>query len=204
MSTLTASRAMADSHRRKAEASRQVKARQDAERARAKELEATRLEIEQADSSATRARIREVIAGEEADQVEEVERGPVRLLARDGLLWLVAKRRINVAQRMAAEHYRGHYAILFASHIRSCLADTIGGGASPLVQTKAITRDLIERAREKGLSGDQALIWLVDEVCGKGSTLRELARDDKHAALALEIELRVALRLLARHYGYAT
>lgn len=164
-----------------------------------------RIEAERAEANETRAHIRAVVDREPADEVEAVDRGPTRLLARDGLLWLVAKKRITAAQRMAAERYRTIYAVLFASPIRSCIADTIGSApGDALTVAKANARQALDRARKIALADDLTMIRLVDEVAGKGSTIRDLAGGDKHRADTLEVELKVALRLLARHFGFAT
>lgn len=180
-----------------------------AEVLRVRQAEAERLqaqiEAERAEASDTRAHIRAVIDREPADEVEAVERGPTRLLARDGLLWLVARNRISTAQRMAGERYRAIYAVLFASPVRSCIADTIGSSpGDALTVAKANARQALDRARKIALAGDLALIRLVDEVAGKGSTIRDLAGGDRHRADGLEVELKVALRLLAKHFGFAT
>ena len=177
-----------------------------------------RLDAEKAEREATRAHInatigREVWAaivnGEDQNSetlVAEVERGPTKLLVRDGLLWLVEKRRINAAQRMAGERYRSDYAAIHETGFKSCLNDSPGARfvSTELLPTlqHASARESLNLARRHGLVNDNTLIWLADEVAGKGTTLREIAAGDKHRAADLETELGVALRLLARHYGY--
>jgi len=173
-----------------------------------------RLDAEKAERDATREHVKSVIAKQVwdtvlngSDQTEgtlivEVERGPTRLLARDGLAWLVAKGKLNAAQRMAGERYRGHYELIHSGGLKSCISDTIGGG-DPSAAIAAARRHLDE-ARRKGLVSDNTLIWLCDEVAGKGTTLRDIAAGDKHRAAELETEFSVALRLLARHYGFAS
>jgi hypothetical protein len=179
-----------------------------------------RLDAEKAEREATREHVKSVIAKQVwdtvlngSDQTEgtlivEVERGPTRLLARDGLAWLVAKGKLNAAQRMAGERYRVDFEALHGGSLRSCLNDTPGGRFAsteilPPLQF-ATAREALDRARRHGLASDNTLIWLCDEVAGKGATLRDIAAGDKHRAAALEIELSVALRLLARHYGFAS
>lgn len=177
-----------------------------------------RLDAEKAEREATREHVKSVIAKQvwdtvlngsdqtEGTLVTEVERGPTKLLVRDGLLWLVEKRRINAAQRMAGERYRSDYADLHHGGMKSCLDDTPGARfvSTELLPTlqHASARESLNLARRKGLVNDNTLIWLADEVAGKGTTLREIAAGDKHRAADLETELGVALRLLARHYGY--
>lgn len=190
--TLAANHAQKAAHRAKVEEAQKLAAEIAAEqRARADE-----------EGRAVRAHIRAVTATQPADEVIAVDNGPTRLLARDGLAWLVAKGKLNAAQRTAGERYRGHYELIHSGGLRSCIADTIGGG-DPSAAIAAARRHLDE-ARRKGLVSDNTLIWLADEVAGKGTTLRELAAGDQKRSEALEAELLVALRFLARHYGFAS
>ena len=190
--TLAANHAQKAAHRAKVEEAQKLAAEIAAEqRSRADE-----------EGRAVRAHIRAVTATQPPDEVIAVDNGPTRLLARDGLAWLVAKGRLNAAQRMAGERYRGHYELIHSGGLRSCIADTIGGG-DPSAAIAAARRHLDE-ARRKGLVSDNTLIWLADEVAGKGTTLRELAAGDQKRSEALEAELLVALRFLARHYGFAS
>ena len=221
MTRLTATAKILAALTRKTEERAKIRARQEAEReARriADEADAVRRELDAQERAATRAHItatvgrevwQAVINGEDHNSeilVTEVERGPTKLLVRDGLLWLVEKRRINAAQRMAGERYRSDYADLHHGGMKSCLDDTPGARfvSTELLPTlqHASARESLNLARRKGLVNDNTLIWLADEVAGKGTTLREIAAGDKHRAADLETELGVALRLLARHYGY--
>jgi hypothetical protein len=180
-----------------------------------------RLDAEKAEREATREHVKSVIAKQVwdtvlngSDQTEgtlivEVERGPTRLLARDGLAWLVAKGKLNAAQRMAGERYRGLYATIHGGGMRSCIGDTTGSSAifggedvPPLMHAQA--REALEHSRRKALASDNTLIWLCDEVAGKGTTLRDLAADDQKRSIAFEAEFLVALRFLAKHYGFAS
>lgn len=198
--TLAANHAQKAAHRAKVEEAQKLAAEIAAEqRARADE-----------EGRAVRAHIRFAKQREAPEDVEDVEQGPTNLLARDGLLWLVRKRRINLAQRNAAEDYRKFFTVIFAGGGRSCIGDSTGGnanthGADDLPPLRnAAAREQLDRARRVGLAGDERLIALVDAVAGRGETLRELAKGDKDAAAILETELRVALRFLARHWGYAS
>ena len=196
--TLAANHAQKAAHRAKVEEAQKLAAEIAAEqRARADE-----------EGRAVRAHIRAVTATQPPDEVIAVDNGPTRLLARDGLAWLVAKGKLNAAQRMAGERYRVDFEALHGGSLRSCLNDTPGGRFAsteilPPLQF-ATAREALDRARRHGLASDNVLIWLCDEVAGKGATLRDIAAGDKHRAAALEIELSVALRLLARHYGFAS
>ena len=129
--------------------------------------------------------------------------GEVRLLGRDGLLWLKSKKRMTGAPLLAAEMYRKHHTTVHSGDVRIARPDRIGGGAagdfSP-AQAKVDAIKAIRDAHEIGLSRDGGLILVVEAVCGRGETLMDLANGDKHAAARLEAELQVACRLLARHF----
>ena len=179
-----------------------LKAKADAAKKLADEIQAEHKARADEEARGVRAHIRAVASREAPAEVVEVDGGPTRLLARDGLAWLVAKGRLNAAQRMAGERYRGHFELIHSGGLKSCIADTIGGG-DPSAAIAAARRHLDE-ARRKGLVSDNTLIWLCDEVAGKGTTLRELAAGDQKRSKTLEAELLVALRFLARHYGFAS
>ena len=189
-----------------------LKAKADAAKKLADEIQAEHKARADEEARGVRAHIRATIAREAPEEVDEADQGPVTLLARDGLNWLVKRKTkpLTMAQRMAGEEYRKHYLALYAAGGRSCIgeapsgnANTHGGDTLPPLRNAA-AREQLDRARVKGLAGDGALIWLVDEVCGKGSTLRDLAKGDQKTAESLEAELKVALRLLARHWGFAS
>lgn len=197
--TLAANHAQKAAHRAKVEEAQKLAAEIAAEqRARADE-----------EGRAVRAHIRAVTATQPPDEVIAVDNGPTRLLARDGLAWLVAKGKLNAAQRMAGERYRGLYATIHGGGMRSCIGDTTGSSAifggedvPPLMHAQA--REALEHSRRKALASDNTLIWLCDEVAGKGTTLRDLAADDQKRSIAFEAEFLVALRFLAKHYGFAS
>jgi hypothetical protein len=130
--------------------------------------------------------------------------GGVEVLSRDGLLWLVRRGRLNGSCKVAAERYRRDYGAAHMGGLGSALADP-ERGHTPFVgftaseaKTTAI-RDL-DDARLIGLGGDGALVRLMDEVAGRGATLRDLAKGDRHGADRLETEFLVACRLLAAFY----
>src|SRR5581483_7731580 len=154
-----------------------------------------------------RSGIRESVnlAKDRGELVEFVDRGPIRILNRDGLLWLIAKRRLGPALRDAAERYRSDYQIIHGGVLRSCLDDSRSGGAgAEAMEALRRARENLEGARVKGLARDGSMTWLMDEVAGKGSTLRDLAQGNQQDAAAYEVEFRIACRLLARHYGLST
>ena len=186
-----------------------LKAKADAAKKLADEIQAEHKARADEEARGVRAHIRAVASREAPAEVVEVDGGPTRLLARDGLAWLVAKGRLNAAQRMAGERYRGLYATIHGGGLRSCIGDTTGSSAifggediPPLMHAQA--REALEHSRRRALASDNTLIWLCDEVAGKGTTLRDLAADDQKRAIAFEAELLVALRFLAKHYGFAS
>ena len=130
----------------------------------------------------------------------------IQVVSRDGLAWLVRKGRLVGNAKVAAERYRNDYATAHGS-IASGLgqpepARRVFQGFSPSEAVHKAIWDLDE-ARKEALGSDQGLIALMDSVAGRGETLRDLAKGDKHQADRLETELLVACRLLARHYGAA-
>ena len=168
--------------------------------------EAVRLEQER-ERAEVREGLKETIriARERGEQVEMVDRGPVRIASRDGLLWLVSKGRLTHAQRTAAETYRADFSVIEGSRYRCGLELTLGGGRSGVgdAEIAESARRRLEDARRKALGGDSALIWVSDEIAGKGTTARELGGNRCDGALAIETEFKVACRLLAKHYGLA-
>jgi hypothetical protein len=164
---------------------------------------------ERAESLATSRGIAEqvALAHDRGEEVEEAQRGPVRVLTRDGLLWLIQKGRLNAAQRSAAERFRRDYAIVHLVGVGSCLGGD-GGAAATGSTDNAIVMKLeaarrLERVRKEALHRDERLVTIVDEVVGRGRTIRECAKGSKPLAEMLEAELCVALRLLAAWYGVA-
>lgn len=135
--------------------------------------------------------------------VEETPAG-VAVLSRDGMLWLVRQSRLTGSAKVAAERYRRDYGMAHMGGLGSALADpershTMFVGHTASAAKTAAIHDL-DDARMIGLGGDGALAWLMDEVAGRGSTVRDLARGDRHHADKLETEFLVACRLLAAFY----
>ncbi len=130
----------------------------------------------------------------------------VRILNRDGLLWLKAKKRLPAAELAALERYR----TLFDKVHSGPTADSTNAvergppkgssmsGEADLSRVEAIWT--LDQARE-AVAHDDALLWLLNEVAGKGATLRDLAKGDDREAARLETELRVAARMLAKRFG---
>lgn len=207
-STIRASEAMADALTQRQERRAAQLAQQ--------ELERQHRDREQAKREVARDRAKEVqrgindtvdtarAHGAEPGDIEQPANGPTRILNRDGLLWLIAKKRLNQAQRDAAERYRADFTIVEGGSLRSCIDDRIGGGGGLAVETITHARWRLKDAREIGLVRDPGFIGIMDAVAGLGTTLRELANSDAYKTTTLEVEFRIACRLLARHYGLAT
>jgi len=123
---------------------------------------------------------------------------------RDGLAWLVKKRRLNAAQAREAMLYRQGFRDAGEVTMRSCLDVGVGGGqavglpdATVLSMTQA-RRDLFV-ARYTVLRGQVDMLTVMDGVSGHGYTLRALAGGDHHRASELEVALKLALDMLVAY-----
>lgn len=127
------------------------------------------------------------------------------LSERDGLLWLVKKRRLSLPRLRAAQAYRELYrtAMTEDGALKSCL-EVAGGGGERVGMPGAAPISLLaaKRAlfliRHKVLGGQADMLSVMDGVCGAGRTLRELGKGDRGAG-ALEAVLMVALDLVHGH-----
>lgn len=132
---------------------------------------------------------------------------------RDGIEWLARKGRLTPRQRAAAEYARR---VIRAAEtadgasLKSCLDVSVGGGASGLTlrpaEASASAKRELFTMRWLWLGGQSDLLTVVDGVCGKGQTLRQLAGEEgadsskiMRRATVLEAVLKVALDLIARH-----
>jgi hypothetical protein len=121
---------------------------------------------------------------------------------KDGLEWLIKKKRIDRAQAAAAYRLR----LGFRDDgggvegVVSCLEIGGGGGSSDGVQHRlaAVTDARREYLLVIGqvLWGEPQMVAVVDGVCGRGYTLRYLAGQDRHRADELEAVLKAALSLV--------
>ena len=131
--------------------------------------------------------------------------GEVRVLSRDGMLWLKSKKRLTGAPLLAAEKYRATWSIVHGDEMRTSAYAEAGGAvrtdAFSLSQRKVEAIKALNDVHTQALLRDASLIRLVEAVCGRGDTLVELAQGDKHVAVRLEAELIVACRLLAKHFN---
>jgi hypothetical protein len=129
----------------------------------------------------------------------EEERGP----RRDGLLWLVEKRRLTKDRYRQALRYRAAFRDGGSVSLKSS-ADIGAGGGAPgprdhlggaMVSHTQAQRDLFVM-RWEVLKGQGDMLIVMDAVCGVGHSLRELTGGDWKRAGELEAALRVALDLL--------
>ena len=139
------------------------------------------------------------------EEQEGLGTGEVRVLSRDGLLWLKTKRRLTGGALMGAERYRSTWTIVHGDELRTSQHGDAGGAIRTAAfspsQRKVEAIKALGDVHRDALHRDAALIKLVEAVCGRGDTLMELAQGDKHVAVRLETELNVACRLLAKYYG---
>lgn len=126
---------------------------------------------------------------------------------RDGMLWLINRNRLNPSQVRQARDYRQDFRDAERSgvNLKSCLAMAEGGrgvrsGDGPtgqVLHNLAAQRALFVR-RFVILRGQADLLEVLDAVCGRGLTLRELAAGRTPQAMVLEKLLKVALDQLAQ------
>ena len=146
----------------------------------------------------------------EARGVETVRtaKGPA---TRDGFLWLAKKRRLTAPRFEAGIRFGQLYARARSDGLRSCInEEAVGGGGggepdSPLqarVRAAAALSGLRQHAaRAVGGEAGGRLFSLLEAVCGRGDTLRELAGGDDRRAAVTESELMTALDMAAVRFG---
>jgi hypothetical protein len=129
---------------------------------------------------------------------------------RDGFVWLALKGRLTRNRYDAGQRYSTLYAKARSDSIRSALNDDVGGapGDGP---TDARLRAVFELDaanlhiyRAMGEEQGRRLVNLLENVCGRGETLREIAGGDDRKALALEVDLMTALDMEAVHFRLAS
>lgn len=119
---------------------------------------------------------------------------------RDGLEWLVSKRRISEAQFAEGMRYRALFRDGGPVSMRSCLDMGAGGGAAgpkgyadDVVVASTAARQELDLIRGAVLRGQAEMLAVMDGVCGLGWTVRALAGGDQGRARELEALLRAAL-----------
>jgi hypothetical protein len=135
------------------------------------------------------------------------------LANRDGLAWLIGKKRLTPERARQAQRYRDAFRNGAGVAMKSSAATwTSTGGGTPgsrdghdtaLCGSVAASRDLFVM-RWQVLKGQAEMLIVMDAVCGIGHTLRDLAGGQWQRAGELEAVLKVALDLLhADQYGVA-
>lgn len=124
---------------------------------------------------------------------------------RHGFMWLERKKRVQGHRRQAGQAWGRDYSIIRTDGLKSCLNDnTPGGGSDPDADQvrKAEAKANLERASAHihWATGSYELAGLLDAVCGRGETLRDLAGGDKLGAAVKEAQLMIALDLAAVAY----
>lgn len=134
--------------------------------------------------------------------VEKRASGGLDLTDRDGLMWLLRKRKILVAHYDAGIKFRDDYQLAAGPGMVSCLAERSGGGGQGYGASAAM---ISARGRVKdALSslGTPELKPYIERVAAEGQMLSEaFAAGDRFKVRDHLIPVRVALDLLARHYG---
>lgn len=125
---------------------------------------------------------------------------------RDGLLWLVRKKRLTTLQIGAGIYYRDLFRAAAPGIMKSCLDGAEGGGVynagkggglpfeGEYLDGDAQLQLFVIRSLTLGEQPD--LVTVMDGVCGIGHTVRYLAGGDQLRAAQLEAALRIALDLV--------
>lgn len=137
-----------------------------------------------------------VRVAEDAGQARKDETPP-----KDGLAWLLKKRRLTAAQVREGMVYReGFRQADIGVSLRSCLNAGVGGGEYGLsdVALASLSDAAAEvlYIRSHVLIEHPDMVTAMDGVCGKGYTLRYLAAGDQLRSIELEVALTIALDLI--------
>lgn len=152
----------------------------------------------------------EVKAASERQDALLAERGVETVAAksghrsRDGWAWLRAKANLTPAQRDTGDRWSWDYAETRTDGVKSCLSEGVHGAvATDPAERKHDAAKRINGARKhiRLATGDERLADLLDAVCGRGETVREMAGGDDRKALYLTAEARIALNMAAVSYG---
>lgn len=122
---------------------------------------------------------------------------------RDGLVWLIQKKRLTPEQQRTAKTWRDAARDATGVSIKSCIDDTASGSGGPAWQrlqaayvATAASKAWLDQMRREVLRGQVDMLTVMDGVCGAGHTLRDLAGGNDRRAGELEAVLRVALDVL--------
>lgn len=169
-----------------------------------RQAEALINERDERDNQEQHARQAERLAKKRGEQTAKQEGGPS---TRDGFLWLSMKGRLVPHRLDAGQRYGAMFARARADGVKSCLNDEVVGGdgdgpsASKVRAVAELTALRIHIYRAMSQDQGKRLVTLLDEVCGSGVALRQLAKGDDRKAHAMEAELMIALDMVATHLG---
>lgn len=139
-----------------------------------------------------------------AEQGIDTDRAKTGVGTRHGFMWLERKGRVTGHRREAGQRWGQDYALASAYSLRSCLNDNVrGGGNGDADQVRTVeARNRLDAASDhiQNATGSLALVALMDAVCGRGESCREIAKGDKVQAAAHEAELMIALDMAAVAY----
>jgi hypothetical protein len=166
---------------------------------------AERQQAERSEGRKTWHGIQEQIAAAEArgEVVDEpADRGPINVLSRDGMMWLIKRKKLTGYLRVAAERFRHDYEVLHLGGIGSCISGGAGGGGDDMTMMKVQAASKLVELKIKAFLRDEGLINVMEAVAGRGETLRDLAMGNQKLAELLEAEFIVACRLVAAFYAH--
>ena len=144
-------------------------------------------------------------AGEAQDRllaergIETFDTGTVK--ARDGWQWLITRKppRLSHDEIEAGNAYAKLYAMALRDELSSSSNDNGGQGTEDPLEARIKNRQRLDAVRRHivDATGSNRLVNLLDAVCGRGDTLRSLAKDDERRAAGYEVELKIALAMVA-------
>lgn len=124
--------------------------------------------------------------------------------ARDGLLWLIAKKRLTPQRADIGQRYSLLYGRVLSDGLTSsCNDNGRGQGGEDPVEARMMARHNLDAVRWhiRHATGGERLADLLDAVCGRGDSLRQMAGGDGYRAFGLEVELNLALDMAGVSLG---
>ena len=122
---------------------------------------------------------------------------------RDGLSWLIRKGRLTGSRAKMALAYRAAFRDAGMVSLKSCLGDSVGGGApGPGTHADFGVTSATDASRRLFfwrwvvLRGQSDMVLAVEGICGTGHSPRDLAGGNGHRAAELETVLGIALDLM--------
>lgn len=124
---------------------------------------------------------------------------------RDGWLWLLSKEKYEVDRREAGRLFREKWSRAVDS-LPSCIAGSVGGGGDAPSTSAAHAKFELDSLRfhmrrSVGARSAARLYWLLEEVVGKGETVRKLSGGKDRDGEVMVAELGIALDLAGVFLG---